>query len=112
MSESPYSDAEKKAIAIRAAAALAASIEAVEEVALEVERETGERILNRRPSLADATRYDIELLIAQAEAGAAALREALPWVGPRTTLGSVIKTLPPALAFDLTRKLRAAGLDV
>jgi hypothetical protein len=107
-----FSEAEKREIALRAAAILAASVETVEQAALEVERQTGERILHRRPALADATRQDLELLAAQAEAGAQALREALPWVPSGSTLGRVIKTLPAHLAFELTRKLRAAGLDV
>lgn len=112
MSESPYTDAEKREVARRAAVLLAAAAEDVEQAALEVERETGVRVLNRRPALADATRADLQLMLAQAEAGAHALREVLRWVGPKDTLGAVIKTLPPAISFELAGKLRAAGLDV
>jgi hypothetical protein len=107
-----YSDADRREVARRAAQFLAASVADIEDAAREVELATGERILSRRPTLADATRADLELLIVQAESGAKALREALPWVGPRETLGSVVKTLPPHIAFELTVKLRAAGLDV
>ena len=107
-----YSEHDRQEVARRAAGFLQAAAEEIEEAALEVERSTGERILRRRPALADATRADLELLAVQAELGAAALRSALPWVPAGTTLGAVMKTLPPHLAFELVVKLRAAGLDV
>lgn len=107
-----YSEHDRREIALRAAAVIAASLEEVEQAALEVERATGEKVLRRRPALADATRADLELLVVQAETGAAALRAALMWVGPGVTLGSVVKTLPPHISFELVTKLRAAGLDV
>lgn len=107
-----YSEHDRREVARRAATFLQAAAEEIEEAALEVERSTGERILRRRPALADATRGDLQLLAVQAETGAAAIRAAIPWVPNGMTLGAVIKTLPPHLAFELTTRMRAAGLDV
>jgi hypothetical protein len=106
-------DDDKREVARRAAEMLRYGLDELETAAREVERETGEKVLHRRPALADATRPDLELLVVQAEAGAAALRVALQWVGGGgETLGGVIKTLPRHISFELTMKLRAAGLDV
>lgn len=107
-----YSEQDRKEIARRAAAVLQAGMDELADAARQVELETGEKVLRRRPSMADATRSDVEVLLAQVEAAAVALKLALAWVGPRDTLGSVLKRMPRAAAVELAAKLRAAGLDV
>lgn len=103
---------EKREVARRAAAILACSVDALEDAARQVEAETGQRVLRRRPQMSDATRADIEQLLAQVRAAEDALQLALQWVGMRDRLGAVLKTMPRAAAVELAEKLRAAGLNV
>lgn len=103
---------ERKEIARRAAAVLQCSLDVIEETAREVERETGQRVLRRRPQMSDATRRDLEELLAQVRAAEEALTLALQWVGLRDRLGAVLKRMPKEAAAELAEKLRAAGLNV
>lgn len=105
-------DEEKRQIARRAAAVLACSLDVVEQAALEVERETGQRVLRRRPQMSDASRGDLEELLAQVRAADEALTLALQWVGMRDRLGAVLKRMPKEAAAELAQKLREAGLNV
>jgi hypothetical protein len=103
---------ERREIARRAAAVLACSVDAIEDAAREVERETGHKVLRRRPQMSDATRGDLEELLAQVRAAEEALTLALQWVGLRDRLGSVLKRMPKAASVELAEKLRQAGLNV
>lgn len=105
-------DQDRKAVARRAAQMLQAGLDELESVAREVELETGQRVLHRRPSMADATRADLEQLLVQVQLGERALKAALEWVAAKDTLGAVLKRMERTAAFELAEKLRAAGLDV
>lgn len=72
---------------------------------------TGRRALSpERPSITDATRADLERMLAQVLAGEHALRLALGWVVPGSTLGNLMKTIPSDAADQLATALTAAGL--
>jgi len=101
----------KRRMAALAAIALQETIDACRQVADETERVTGHRIASpERVSVTDASRADLERMLAQVVAGEHALRLALGWVVPGTTLGNMMKTMPEAAATELTAALVACGL--
>lgn len=103
---------DKREVARRAAAILQCAQDQITEAARQVEAQTGEKLLHRRPPISDAGRGDLERLLVQVRTATEALELALQWVGVRDRLGAVLKRMPRDAAVELAEKLRAAGLDV
>ncbi|MEH0549230.1 hypothetical protein QA802_41200 [Streptomyces sp. B21-105] len=108
---SPYEQAERRAVAKRAAAILQQQIDGLTATADDVEQATGIRIVRRRPHILDARRRDLEALRTQAQAWllAMALIDRLLPPGDTRTLGDAFKTMPPNDLRVLRRALRQAG---
>lgn len=106
-----YTQAERRAIASRAAALLQEHLDGITSVAEDVERATGVPIVHRRPHILDARRRDLEALRNQAHAWLLALAVVDPHLPPGDTrsLGDVCKTLPARELAQLRRALRVAG---
>lgn len=107
----PYTDAERRAVAERAAALLQASLDGITAAAEDVEQATGVRIVRRRHHVLDARRRDLEALRAQAQAWllVMAIIDRLMPPGDTRSLGDICKTLPARELAQLRRALRLAG---
>lgn len=104
---------ERKLLAAAAAEKLGRLMADAEHAARQVEAQTGERILVRRPQVLDARRGDINRMTSQARAWLDAVAVIDRWMLPRgdqRTLGSVIKVLPPDEARLLRVHLARAGV--
>lgn len=107
----PYTDAERRAVAERAAAILQEQLDELTATADDVERATGIKIVRRRHHILDARRHELEALRTQAQAWLLAMTivDRLMPPGDTRTLGDVCKTLPARELAQLRRALRLAG---
>jgi GrpB-like predicted nucleotidyltransferase (UPF0157 family) len=105
------SEAERRAVALRAAAILQERLDHIGAAADEVERATGIRIVHTRRHILDARRRDLEVLRQQAQAWLVAMAfvdQVMP-PGDTRSLGDIAKTLPARELAQLRRALRLAG---
>lgn len=101
----------KRLMAATAAIQLAEAVDAMRRIGEEVEQATGHRVISpERPQITDARRGDLERMLGRVRAGERALTLALGWVGPKDTLGRVLKVIPADAADELTAALVEAGL--
>lgn len=107
----PYTAAERRAVAERAAALLQEHLDELTAAAEDVEQATGIRIVRRHHHILDARRRDLEALRMQAQAWilVMAIVDRLMPPGDTRSLGDVCKTLPARELAQLRRALRLAG---
>lgn len=106
-------EVEKREVARRAAELLAQGVAGIESAAREIERQTGRRIIARRPQVLDARRPDLDRMTAQCRAWLDAVRVIDQWLlptGDKRTLGAVLKTIPADQARLIRVHLVAAGV--
>ena len=84
----------------------------IDQAVTEVEKITGERLLVRQPTVMDAHLIDLARMRRQAEQFIEAYKLITVWLqhDDQRTLGSLLKTLPPETAQEITLRLVMAGV--
>ena len=85
---------------------------AIESVVSEVQQQTGQKLLVRRPGVLDASYGDLARMAEQTEHYAEAWRLIREWLPARDgrSLGSLLKVIPARTAHEIADHLRAAGV--